>query len=84
VFHIQNQVCVAKAFDGLPEKYRLGILMHELGHILAGPEGSEGAANRAITAVHGIPVSYGGPLDLEYVDRRDFEHARTILTKEFS
>jgi hypothetical protein len=83
VFHIENQVCCARAIADLPEKYRLGILMHELGHIMAGQRGSEDAANSAVFRETGIRIYYGGNSDLEFIDRRDFDKAREILRERF-
>jgi hypothetical protein len=83
VFHIANQVCVARAIAELPEKYRLGILMHELGHIMAGPKGSEEAANNAVFEQTGIRIYYGGNSNLEFIDRADFDKAREILRERF-
>jgi hypothetical protein len=86
VFHINGQVCLARAFIELPERFRLGILMHEYGHILAGPDGSEEAANKAVERKTGIPIRYGPShhgLNLEYIDGRHFEKAREILAGEF-
>jgi len=85
VFHLPNQVCLAREFSQLPERYRLGILMHELGHILIGPEGAEYDANRAAQQL-GIQIRYQSSQfgrDVETIDRRDFKRARTILAQEF-
>lgn len=86
VFHIRNQVCLARAFAELPQRYRLGILMHEYGHILAGPDGGELEANEALMKKTGIHVFYGPThhgLGLEYMVPRDYERARGILQEVF-
>jgi hypothetical protein len=86
VFHINGQVCLARAFTELPERFRLGIVMHEYGHILAGPQGDEQAANNATERKTAIPIHYGPSrhgLNLEYIDERHFNKARDILKGEF-
>ena len=87
VFHIPGQVCLADEFEQLPEKNRLGILMHELGHIIAGPSKGELAANRAAENAFGILIKYGRSKhgqDLEYIDAEHFARAREILQENFS
>jgi len=58
VFHYDRLVCVAKAFWDLPERIRLAILLHEVGHILAGEPAGEKAANNAIERASGIDIQY--------------------------
>jgi hypothetical protein len=59
VFHLKDiKVCVAAAFWALPENIRLAILLHEMGHLLAGPRGSEVAANKAVKQASGISCPY--------------------------
>jgi len=58
VFHRDGIICVSRAFWKLPERLRLAILLHEAGHVLAGPRGGELAANRAAERYSGIPIEY--------------------------
>lgn len=53
-YHKEGVICVAGAFYRLPVNYRLGILLHELGH-LAGAEG-EDEADILAEEMTGIPI----------------------------
>src|SRR5271165_5790190 len=82
VFHKDGQICVAQAFWGLPERLRLAILLHEAGHILAGPRGGELAANRAVERESGIPIEYRDCRNgarLEWISPRYTEEAKEFL-----
>jgi hypothetical protein len=57
-FHYPNTVCFAEAFCSLSERWQLAILLHELGHLLAGYKGSEAAANAAIEKATGVHIHY--------------------------
>lgn len=57
-YHYPYTVCVCKAFWELPKSHRDGILLHEIGHILAGPEGSEAEATAAAEAFFGAEIRY--------------------------
>ena len=47
VFHRNGAICVSSAFESLPTRLKIAILLHETGHLLAGPRGGEDAANRS-------------------------------------
>jgi hypothetical protein len=82
VFHRRGVICIARAFHRLPETNRLALLLHECGHLLAGPRGGEDAANNAITRHTGIPVYYrDGPngRELEWIPPKDVPRARRAL-----
>lgn len=82
VFHVPGVICVAEAFEALPLGYRLGILLHECGHLLLGPPHSEAAADQIIESVYGIRIyrrSYEGARRLEYVSLRDYSKAQRLL-----
>lgn len=78
-YHYGNEViCVSRHLHQLPDEHRLAILLHEIGHILAGPEGSEEDADAAAEADSGIPIYYiDSPYgaQLEYIDPEDVELA---------
>jgi hypothetical protein len=59
VHHRPHTICVAQAFDALPEPYQRGLLAHEVGHLLLG-EGphSEAAADAAVRKALGVRVRY--------------------------
>lgn len=56
VFHKpkDNIICVAKAFYSLPYRFKMGLILHELGH-LAGATG-EKQADKLATELFGIEV----------------------------
>lgn len=57
-YHYPETICVAKEFWELPEPYRDAILLHEIGHLIAGPTGSESDANRASEELSGWRIRY--------------------------
>lgn len=70
VFHLPATVCVSRAIVELPPNYKLGILAHEVGHLIAGPEASEEEADRAASDAGGFEIlrvdsPWGG--NLQYV-----------------
>ena len=42
--HYPNTICIADAFYDLPEKHKIGIVLHELGHLM-GAEAEDDADN---------------------------------------
>lgn len=58
VFHRDNVICVCFDFLTVPKHYRQGIIWHEIGHLLVGPEGSEQDANEAVYQEFGIRIKY--------------------------
>jgi hypothetical protein len=57
-FHHDNTICVARALWKLPKKHREAVLLHEIGHLLVGPEGSEEDANQAVEDATGVHIYY--------------------------
>ena len=57
-FHKPNIICTCKALWKLPRKHRDVILLHEVGHLLAGPKGNERDANREIEKLTGVKIRY--------------------------
>ena len=81
-FHREGQICVARAFYRLPERLQLAILLHEAGHILAGPRGGEQAANNAASRYSGVKIRYqDGPFgeELESIQAQDVSRVRKYL-----
>jgi hypothetical protein len=81
-FHHKNVICIAKAFNDLPQTWQFAILLHEVGHLLAGPNSSEDGANKAVEKKSGIPIRYkDGPYgeELEWIPARYKPAARKFL-----
>lgn len=53
-----STICVASAFFGLPRSHRDGLLAHEIGHLLAGTEEDEHAADQAFFDATGVRIGY--------------------------
>src|SRR5574340_1171437 len=82
VFHKLGKICIAHAFWRLPETHALAILLHECGHILAGPDGGEQQANRTIEDQTGIPIFWKDSAageSLEWIRPQDRKRAREAL-----
>lgn len=67
-YHYAETICLAKSFWQLPKSYRDGIILHEIGHLLAGPQGNEDDANRAVeqwsgAKIHYVDSPYGNELE---------------------
>lgn len=57
-FHFRTTICTCHALWRLPKKHRDAILLHEIGHLLAGKDASEEEANRAILRQTGQEIVY--------------------------
>jgi hypothetical protein len=57
-FHYPDTVCVCSALWELPKKHRDAILLHEIGHLIVGKDGTEAEANKAIEEVTGKKIHY--------------------------
>lgn len=71
VGHIDNFICIAKDFDGLDLPVRLGILLHEIGHIWT-QLGEEPEADLEIFNTLGIIINYTDDMELEYINNGEF------------
>ena len=58
VFHKAGTICVADAFFDLPEKTQLALLLHEVGHRMAGIRAREATANKVVREASGIHIHY--------------------------
>jgi len=65
--HLVNTICVHPVFRGLKVAYQCGILLHEMGHIFAGPEDSE--ADLWVDEQLGIAIKYKNLLQWVPVNR---------------
>ena len=82
VFHRPQVICVARAFEGLPNRLQIAILLHEAGHLLAGPRGGEDAANQAAKRYSGVTISYRDSRygdSLEWIRPEDVSRAKAAL-----
>lgn len=57
-YHYENTICVCNAFWDLPKDNREAIILHEIGHLAAGPSGNEQDANNAAEALFGTKIRY--------------------------
>ena len=57
VFHYPDVVCVVRDFELLPDEHKVGILLHEFGHILA-PSEHDADADLWVEEFCGIDVEY--------------------------
>lgn len=54
--HKDNIICVAHAIWSLPDSHLLGVLAHEIGHLISG--GGERAADSIMLEKYGIKIQY--------------------------
>jgi len=72
--HHDNVICFARAATNLTDNQFWAIMAHEIGHLIAGYEGSESDANRAANQFFGIKIRYR--------DSKNGERLETITDKE--
>lgn len=53
-----NIVCVCRDLESLPDEHKFGILLHEIGHLLTGPQAPERAADQAVLEDLGVWIRY--------------------------
>lgn len=87
VFHRSNTICITPEFHDLPQSYRLGILLHELGHIAmtykTKPH-SEAEADAMIEIISGVHIhrrTYRGLKRLECVERAQMSKAGQFIAE---
>lgn len=74
-FHRRGSICIARSFLKLPKRHKIGIILHEIGHLLAGRSGSEADADRAAEGYFQVRIRYTNSRygeSLQYVDRKYF------------
>jgi hypothetical protein len=78
-----NVICVARAFWKLPIGHQMGLIAHEIGHILAGErEHREYKADEAANRYFGIDIKYKDSeygYFLQYLNKRDIEKVAKVL-----
>lgn len=57
-WHLDGVVCVDPSINSIPDAFKTGILLHEMGHLFAGPDGSEEDADNMVEAVMDIRIDY--------------------------
>ena len=67
-YHYRDTICLCRAFWALPKAYRDGVILHEIGHLLVGPKGSESEATKAAeeffnARIHYVDSPYGEQLE---------------------
>lgn len=67
VGHKAYTVCVASDFIWLPIGKQLGIMLHEIGHILCPDDSSDAAADIAIKSRFNVIIEYDPPYDIQIV-----------------
>jgi len=80
-------ICVASSFFALSREHRDGILAHEIGHLLAGPDGDEWEADAAFLESTGVRIEYADGAHgrcLQWVDPKDSGALYGTFEFEFS
>ncbi len=57
-YHYENCICLSRFSNELTDCQYYAILAHEIGHLIAGYEGSESDANAAANKYFGIKILY--------------------------
>lgn len=73
VGHVEGRICVTPEANRLAPGFLLGMFLHEFGHIGSGGDDTE--ADRWVFEHFGIPVTYRGPLTLEWVSDKALRRA---------
>lgn len=85
VFHRRDTICVTPEFYNLPQLYRLGILLHECGHLNLFSRGhSEQEADEMAEIISAVPIhrrTFRGMKNLEHVANKDRGRAMDFLRK---
>jgi hypothetical protein len=77
-------VCIAKAFNSLPIEYKMGILAHEIGHLIAGYEADEITADITARNALGVRIRYKNSehgRNLQFLNKADTEMMQDILNE---
>lgn len=84
--HYKNTICYAEAFKDLPIYHQMGLLAHEIGHLIMLAKGKERhfepQADKAIEDLLGIKIRYrSGEYgeDLQYLNAKDIEKMLSFI-----
>jgi hypothetical protein len=83
VFHHPGVICISPSISRLPEENRVAIILHEIGHILAGQRATEKAANAAVLEASGVEIQYHdgeGGKNLEWIAPNDIAKASRFMS----
>lgn len=84
--HRDGIICICEAFHDLPDTFKYGILLHELGHLAAPDEDDEREVDLIAEDIFGIKIKrvdsrqYGE--ELECVAARDVHRAALAVERE--
>lgn len=85
--HRDGIICICEAFHDLPDTFKYGILLHELGHLIDPDEDDEREVDRVAEHVFGVKIKrvdnrqYGD--ELECIAARDVHRAAVLVAREF-
>lgn len=72
--HEDNIICIANAIWSLPDSHLLGVLAHEVGHLISG--GGEKAADNIMLKKYGIKIQYAST---DYGDNLQYLNAASAV-----
>lgn len=90
VYHYQGSgvrgeiICVVKDFDKLPIEHKMGILAHEIGHLIAGYEADEITADIVARNTLGVRIRYKNSehgRNLQFLNKTDIKIMQEELSK---
>jgi hypothetical protein len=66
--HVADTVCIHPGFTtGLIEECQAGVLLHEIGHVLAAPAPDEKDADVAVLKQLGVLIEYSGKEGIQFI-----------------
>lgn len=77
-------ICVAKDFDNLPIEHKMGILAHEIGHLIAGYEADEITADITAKNALGVRIRYMNSeygRNLQFLNKADIKIMQAMLNE---
>lgn len=83
-FNAPEIICVAKSFNNLPIEHQMGILAHEIGHLLAGYEADEITADIVVRNVLDVRIRYKNSEwgnNLQFLNKKDIKVFEEAIKK---